>query len=485
MSGRGRSAGVAAALVMTALIAGLCVGFTGSAATGKMKQTRSALPSFSTGIDDSGLANGSSAATALARATTLRASYVRIAAAWNAIAPSGATKPSDFDARNPADPNYNWAGTDAQVRRAVDAGFAPYLMLFKAPRWAQDGMAPDSAKAGSGAWKPSAAAFGDFARAAAVRYSGGYSDATTAGNLPRVSIWQAWNEPNLPLFLAPTSAELYRGLLNSMRDSVKAVQPGATIVTAGLAPVKSSQPAAFPKKFAEQLLCVTPANGWFERDPSCTERARFDVLGLHPYSLDARPTQRARIAGNMFVADVEDLAQILQAAQNEKSISPGSKRLWVTEFAWFTTPANSSIGDPPTVAARRTAIALYMFWRAGVSQVTWLALSDNSEAMIRGGGLFDSAGRAKPTYYVLRFPFFVRQQGRGLLVWGKAPAGSTKDVTIKVLRDGAYRRVATIKAASNGVFKRHLTVDSRRAGQYVAEQDGERSPPLGSREYFK
>lgn len=483
MSVRGRSVRVAAALGASALLAGTLM--SGALATGKKKHARATLPGLSTGVVDSALANGTSASAALARATALRASYIRIAVKWNAVAPAGTTRPPGFDARNPADPSYSWSGIDAQVRRAVGAGFIPYLTLFKAPRWAQDGKTPENAAAGDGAWKPDAAAFGDFAHAAAVRYSGNYSDATSGGILPGVSIWQAWNEPNLPLFLAPTSADLYRELLNSMHDAVKGAQPNATIVTAGLAPVKSSLPAAFPKEFAERLLCVRPANGWFEKDASCTYPAKFDVLGLHPYSLRARPTQRARVAGNMFVADVVDLAQILKAAQNAKSINPGNKRLWVTEFAWFTTPANASIGDPPALAARRTAIALYMFWRAGVSQVTWFSISDDSEAIVKGGGLFDSAGRAKPTYFAMRFPFFVRQQGRGLLVWGKAPAGSSKEISIKVLRNGAYRHVATVRASSNGIFKRHLRIRTRRAGQYLAEQNGERSPPLGSREFYK
>lgn len=483
MSAQSRSAGVAATLVATALIVVFCISFTGSTATAKKRPVGSALPGLSTGIDDSDLARGSTAA--LARATALRASYIRIAVEWSVVAPEGTTQPVGFDPRNPADPSYNWANIDAQVRRAAGAGFTPYLTLFNAPRWAQAGKAPESASAGGGAWRPNSVSFGDFAHAAAVRYSGHFADATSGGILPGVSIWQAWNEPNLPLFLAPTSPDLYRELLNSMYRAVKGVQPGATIVTAGLAPVKSSLSATFPKEFAERLLCVTPDNGWFERDASCPEPAQFDVLGLHPYSLRARPTQRARIAGNMFVADVADLAQRLKAAQNARSVGPGSKRLWVTEFAWFTSPANESVGDPPALAARRTAISLYMFWRAGVSQVTWFSLSDNSESIVRGGGLFDAAGRAKPTYFALRFPFFVRQQGRGLLVWGRAPAGSAKAVSIKVLRNGAYRQLATVRPASSGVFKRHLKIRTRRAGQYLAEQAGERSPPLGSRDFFK
>jgi hypothetical protein len=481
MSARRRLGAAAALALITFSFAVLLGGGDSSAAR---KKSLAPLAAFNIGVDDSGLARDATAPSALARAFSLHASYVRILVDWSSVAPNTSVKPRGFAAREPGDPLYRWGAVDAQVRRAVAGGFTPYLLLVKAPRWAQDGSAPPSALAGDGAWSPSPIAFGDFAHAAALRYSGSYSDAMSGGLLPGVSIWQAWNEPNLPLFLAPSSPALYRDLLNAMHDEVKAVQPAATIVTAGLAPVKSSTPAVYPKEFAQRLLCITPANGWFARDPGCPA-ARFDVLSLHPYSLRARPTQRAAVVGNMFVADVEDVAQMLKAAQNARSVSPGLKRLWITEFAWFTNSPNKSIGDPPELAGARTAIALYMFWHAGVTQLTWYALSDDSSAIVKGGGLYDSAGRPKPTYNALRFPFFVRLKGHRLLIWGKAPVGGDRNVSIKVLRGGKAKPVATIRPPRSGVFRETLTIERPRPAQYFAQQGPERSITLGSRDFYK
>lgn len=480
-----RSVGVLAALTSALLMICALVGSASTSSAAKKKKAMAALPGLAVGVDDTGFRDAKTATLALTRSREVGASYIRVVADWNGVAPNDATKPAGFDPRNPADPLYKWSGIDGQIRRAVAAGFTPYVMLLNAPKWAQNGKPPASAYAGGGAWKPSAAEFGNFAHAAAVRYSGTYSDATSGGILPNVATWQAWNEPNLPLFLAPTSPELYRGLLNSMYDEIKAVQPNSTIVTAGLAPVKSSTPAAFPKDFAQQLLCLTPSNGWFDKDPSCPALAKFDVLSLHPYSLRAKPTQRAAVIGNMFVADINDLGQMLKAASSNKAVSPGAKRLWITEFAWFTNPPNKSVGDPPDVAGKRTAISLYLLWHAGVTQITWFALSDNSGSIIKGGGLFDSGGRAKPTYYALRFPFFVRQDGKKLLIWGRSPVGSSRAVSIKALRNGNYKRITTVTPSKGGVFQKRITLKSKKTLTLLAQQGGERSPKMGSRDYYE
>ncbi|MGK2877882.1 MAG: hypothetical protein ACSLFF_04835 [Solirubrobacterales bacterium] len=485
MPAQRRSVGIVAALTAALLLCALAGIVATSSAAKTKKRPAPGLPGLAIGVDDSDLRDAKTSTLALTRSREVGASYIRVVADWNAVAPNGSTRPAGFDPRNPADPLYKWSGIDGQIKRAVSAGFTPFLTLLNAPKWAQDGKPPASAYAGGGAWKPSAVEFGNFAHAAAVRYAGTYSDATSGGILPRVSVFQAWNEPNLPLFLAPTSPELYRGLLNSMFDEVKAVQPGATIVTAGLAPVKSSTPAAFPKDFAEQLLCLKPSNGWFNKDPNCPMPAKFDVLSLHPYSLRAKPTQRAAVVGNMFVADVNDLAQMLSAAQTSHSVSPGGKKLWVTEFAWFTNPPNKSVGDPPDVAAKRAAISLYLLWHAGVTQITWFALSDDSGAIIKGGGLFYSGGRAKPTYYALRFPFFVRQKGRKLLIWGKSPVGSSRKISIKVKRNGNFKtQLTTIVPSKGGVFQKRIKVRGTKYATYLAQQGKERSPSMNARDFF-
>lgn len=442
---------------------------------------------FAMGIDDPALAAPTKAIQALSRTHSVGATYVRIGVSWTAIAPAGTTRPAGFSARNPGDPNYKWTTLDAEVRSVVASGKTPYLLITGAPKWAQVGTAPGGADAGSAAWKPNYVDFGDFAHAAAVRYSGGFVDPISGGMpLPRVSYWQAWNEPNLPLFLAPTSPEIYRLLLNTFYDEVKSVQPDSLIIAAGLAPVKSSSTAAYPKDFAEALLCVTPRNGTFVRDNGCAAPAKFDIFSVHPYSLRAKPNQRASVDGNMFVADVVDINQMLVRAQKVGSISPGPKQLWSTEFAWFTNPPNKTVGDPPALAGVRASIALYLLWHAGVSQVTWDLLSDKSGGIVTGGGLYDMSDRPKPTRTAVRFPFYIQQKGRKGYTWGKAPSGNTYRVLLmRKTKGNRYKTVLRIKPDANGMFSVRFKTRSKAVATYIAQQHGEYSLGIGSRAAFE
>lgn len=66
--------------------------------------------------------------------------------------------------------------------------------IYSAPDYAEGADRPATATPGS--WRPDPAAFGAFAEAVARRYSG-------ANGLPRVRYFEAWNEPNLDVYLAP------------------------------------------------------------------------------------------------------------------------------------------------------------------------------------------------------------------------------------------------------------------------------------------
>ena len=75
---------------------------------------------------------------------------------------------------NPADPGYNWAAIDAQVRSAAGHGLTPYFTVWDAPLWAQKDE-PHQTLIGPyriASWKPDPAQFGAFARALALRYDG-------------------------------------------------------------------------------------------------------------------------------------------------------------------------------------------------------------------------------------------------------------------------------------------------------------------------
>ena len=137
---------------------------------------------------------------ALARIRGAGATVVRIPVDWRDIA--AAAPPPGFQARDPANPGYNFARIDASVSSAVAAGLTPLLVVFHAPAFAEaPGRWP---YAYPGSWAPSPAALEDFSAALARRYDGSFPDPAVPGRaLPRVRLFQAWNEPNLARYLEP------------------------------------------------------------------------------------------------------------------------------------------------------------------------------------------------------------------------------------------------------------------------------------------
>jgi hypothetical protein len=190
------------------------------------------------------------------------ASIVRLNVRWSNIAP---TKPiAGFNASDPAAPGYEWTILDAAVRDATAHGLRVLFTVYGAPAWAEGANRP--AKAEPGSWEPSANAFGEFAYALATRYSGSYADPLVGGAaLPAVHYFEAWNEPNLDVYLAPqyrggenSGPALYRSLLNRFYSAVKAVQPGATVIGGSLAPFGDEPGGARtrPVLFLRGLLCL-------------------------------------------------------------------------------------------------------------------------------------------------------------------------------------------------------------------------------------
>jgi hypothetical protein len=214
---------------------------------------------------------------------------------WAQIAP---LKPAaDFQASNPADPAYRWTTLDAAVREARDDGLEVLFTVYQAPAWAEGTGRPEGAEAGS--WEPSRGALGEFAEALARRYDGTFPDpADPVTALPEVSYYEAWNEPNLAIYLAPQwsgeenrAATLYRGLLNNFYGAVKRASPGARVLAGSLAPY-GDEPGGErtrPVTFLRDLLCL---QGGALKPVACPEPARFDILSDHPISVGS-PTQPA------------------------------------------------------------------------------------------------------------------------------------------------------------------------------------------------
>lgn len=407
------------------------------------------------------------------------ASLVKVSArAVAARAPSSdADGPPGFDPTDPASAMYEFTQLDAALRSAVSAGLTPLLVVTHAPAFAE---APGRWRyAYPGSWSPDPTALQAFAVALARRYSGSFADPLDAQRtLPRVRLYQAWNEPNLPRYLEPQwiaregrwsaySPLIYRQLLNAFYAGIKSVDSHDLVVSAGVAP--NGDPAGVgrmaPVTFLRTLLCLQARR-------TCAQPPHFDVLSFHPLSV-GDPDRPAAASLDVSIADAAKVTGLLRTAERRHTALPvGRKAVWVTELNWESAPA-ASHGVPPGLQARWVSRALHRLWAAGVGLVDWQFLVDPYPALtlgeaIGGGtfqvprpaGLYTSAPAgalagavAKPFLRGFTLPFDPLRVDRGhVRAW--ALLGGP-DVHVSLQRRGqrgAWQTLARLHADSHGVL---------------------------------
>ena len=323
--------------------------------------------------------NASVRAQTMSRVRALGGSVVRIPVDWRNVVQ--ASPLAGFQAHDPASPAYDFSQLDAAVESAVNMGLQPLLVVSHAPAFAE---APHRwLYAYPGSWAPSPVALEEFAAALARRYDGAFPDPLHPGAaLPRVRLFQAWNEPNLARYLEPQwvavgrrwsafSPQLYRQLLNGFYAGIKSVQPSDTVAAAGVAP--EGEPAGVggmaPVTFLEGLLCLGAA------ESSCPQRPHLDALAFHPLSV-FDPDVPAVSKLDVAISDIAKVGRLLTRAERLHTVLPaGSRPVWVTELNWESSPPSPS-GVPEALQAAWISRALHRLWIAGVSLVDWQFLID-------------------------------------------------------------------------------------------------------------
>ena len=398
-------------------------------------------------------------ARAMAQIGGLQGSMVRLLLRWDGIAP--ATKPASFDARNPADPAYDWADVDAEVLAAKDAGLEPVFSIVTAPSWASPA---SPAHTQDGPTTPSISAYANFVTAATKRYSGQFE------GLPRVRYWEAWNEPNISFYLmpqyesgSPVSFVWYRKMLNAFTRVVHAAAPGNVAIAGALAPFTVREPgvdAMGPLLFLRGLLCVSAAGR-----PTCSTRVAFDALSIHPYT-SGNATHRAANADDLSLGDLGKLRPLLAAADRAHHIVHARPLdTWVSEFSWDSKPPDSK-GVPVGLEARWVSEALYQAWLHGFTHFLWFRLSDLPPSSPFQSGLYyrgKSFDRPKPAANAFRFPFVAYERADGTAsYWGRVPGAARVTVRIEQAVGKDWRTVATNRSNANGIITGAIASPSRR-----------------------
>ena len=425
----------------------------------------SAFAPFQLGIHEP--AAGSGDAGVFDRMSGARSQIARTAVEWTTVVPGGTTKPAGFDARNPADPQYNWATVDAFVRAADGRGMQALLTTYRAPQWAEGDDDADRARrfGKPGAYHPNAQHYGDFIFALATRYSGSFPDPANPGrNLPRVRYLQMWNESNFGEYLnSQRKSDIpvyYAKLLNAGYDSAKAVSSSNVVLTAGMGPFGNNGEAVDvePQVFMRSLFCLTGkgGRGLKEKRGCNVPRPKFDVWTQHPYTFGGTPTQSAFSADGAAIGDMPEIKRTLDFAVRKRNVAPsGRKKLWVSEFAWFSNPPGiragngQELGAPLSRHAAYLSESAYRLWRLKFEAMVWYGLTDH-EAF--PSGLTFADGRVKPALEAFKLPFYADHSSRGVLVWGIAPERSKTRVRIERRSGSSWRRVVDLSTDSRGMF---------------------------------
>jgi hypothetical protein len=436
-----------------------------AAAAAALAPTASAAPlQFSFGFADDRFGdnlfthqNASVRAKWLNRTAQTGARYVRINVYWSLVARSQPANPA-----SPADPACDWGEIDRAVKSADAAGLQVILLPLNAPGWAEGGDRPAGTDLRTGTWKPAPNALQQFARAMASRYSGSFKESLLDQPLPRVSFFEAWNEPNLPNYLnpqwkgkKPVSPNVYRNMLNAVYDGVKSVHGSNKVITAGTSPFGDDPGGrrVRPIYFWRQVLCL---NNKLKR--SCTQKARFDIFGHNAINSPGDgPRKAASHRDDATPSDMKDLGKVVRAAERAGT-APGPKHpLWSTE-TWYESFPERKNAFSLKAHAKVMQEAMYVLWKQGVENVIWLQIRDTPYSPKDGSmrtfqtGVYLANEKPKPAVAALRTPFVVEQQGRKpkATFWGIAPAGGGGTATIEQKVGGRWRQVTQIGGLTAG-----------------------------------
>jgi hypothetical protein len=220
--------------------------------------------------------------------------------------------------------------------------------------------------------------FRAFVQAAAQRYGANgtfWTDNPTIPKLPVID-WQLWNEVNSPSFwYRKPSVKQYVGLLRVFHGGIKAGDPSAHILLAGLFRTPRIKNGIDLDRYL---------TGIYQRKA----KGLFDAVAIHPYATTPRDALDA----------VQEARKIMSRFKDRRT------PIWITELGWATG------GNPPTpltVSPQRQATYLRKAFglmaanrgRLKIAGVIWYSWKD-----VPGGiwffhtGLFTSDFDPKPAW---------------------------------------------------------------------------------------
>ncbi|HEX5989494.1 MAG TPA: hypothetical protein VFY75_04695 [Solirubrobacterales bacterium] len=284
---------------------------------------------------------------------------MRIPLAWAGVQPSNES-------------SLDWSGFDNQVEEAAKAGIKILPFLTGAPEWAipakkvpgAGGLVAPARLPVSGAARTG---WVNLLTAAVARYGPTGSFWSEHPGVPKRPIrnWQIWNEPNFKYFIAKPNPGEYGKLVKLSYTALKAADPGAQVILAGLfSRPKGARNAKTGKHKSLNWYASDFVDRMYRSTPGL--KTRYNGAALHPYTIRA----------SELPGVTEEFRKVLAAHGD------AGKGLWITELGWSAGPASSSnqFAKGPAGQARelRTSFTTLRSKQAKwkVKSVYWFSVDD-------------------------------------------------------------------------------------------------------------
>jgi hypothetical protein len=233
----------------------------------------------------------------------------------------------EWKAYEPSKDQYQWGSIDYIVDTAHAAGLNVLLSVVKAPAWARGGRVEEDGP------PVDYGDYGDFVGSMAKRYCS------------RVQAYEIWNEQNLKREWntgRSLSAKEYVDLLHVAYDRIKAVCPGAIVVSGGPTPVGYTSDVAIDDFVYLRQMYEAGFQNY------------CDAVGVHPSGFNNPPDWRypppyseegdcSGFRGNRqfyFLNTIEGYHKIMEA------FADGDRKLWATEFGWASIESLADMPNP-------------------------------------------------------------------------------------------------------------------------------------------
>jgi hypothetical protein len=292
---------------------------------------------------------------------------------------------------------FDWSGFDNQIEEAAKAGIKVLPFLNGAPEWAVPGKRVPGA---GGLMAPARlpvsgtarAGWAAFLTAAVARYGPTGSFWNEHPGVPRRPIreWQIWNEPNFKYFIAKPNPAEYGQLVKISYTALRAADPGAQVVLAGLfARPKGARDRKTGKHKSLNWYASDFINVMYKRNPGI--KTKFQAAALHPYTIFAKE-----------LPEVTDEFRHYLAMNGD-----GAKQLLITELGWSSGPRNGgnlfAKGQSGQAKELKTAFTQLRNHQASwkLKSIFWFSVDDQAGAcnFCDGSGLFGPGFTPKPAWY--------------------------------------------------------------------------------------